>query len=133
MNAFDTAVRAAQEAADAWSRAAAAAGVAITLTQYRVLVAIDNANRAVEPPSQNDIVGVTKVDRSTLGELLQRLVDRGLVTRKRNKDDAREWLLRLFTDGAAMLKLCHGIHKTALATLNGRVSGLDDVTFAEAA
>ncbi len=43
MNTFDVAVRAAQEAAESWSRAANEAGLTITLTQYRVLTAIEDA------------------------------------------------------------------------------------------
>lgn len=50
-------------------------------------------------PSQTDLVHVTGVDRSTLADIVRRLVQRGYVHRKRTKHDARAYQLTLTERG----------------------------------
>ena len=50
-------------------------------------------------PSQTDLVALTGIDRSTLADIVRRLVDRGLVHRKRTKHDARAYQLALTEKG----------------------------------
>ena len=64
-----------------------------------VLAAID----AGDGPSQTDIVEETGIDRSTLAEIVLRLVKRGLVSRKRARDDARAYVVKLTADGSRVL------------------------------
>lgn len=49
--------------------------------------------------SQIEITQSTGIDRSTLSELIRRLVGRGLVTRERSQSDARAYDVKLTTLG----------------------------------
>ena len=53
--------------------------------------------------SQIELVRRSGIDRSTLAEMVPRLVKRGLVARQRTKDDQRANALRLTAAGEAML------------------------------
>ena len=53
--------------------------------------------------SQIELVRRSGIDRSTLAEMLRRLVERGLVARQRTEDDQRANELRLTAAGEAML------------------------------
>ena len=59
----------------------------LTPRQYAVLVVL----AAHENSSQTDIVNATGIDRSTLADIVKRLVDRGLLARRRSKLDARAY------------------------------------------
>ena len=72
----------------------------VTPRQLAVLAVI--ADR--EDPSQTDIVEATGVDRSTLADIVRRLVDRKLVSRKRTKEDARAYALKVTDAGRGVLK-----------------------------
>lgn len=95
--------RAGQVADDAFTSAAAtmAAGgsTGITPRQRAVLTAIAAANANHSKPSQIDLVGATGVDRSTLADIVRRLVHKGLVVRVRSRTDARTYQLRLTPGG----------------------------------
>lgn len=54
--------------------------------------------------TQNDLVGITGSDRSTIGELIQRFETRGFVTRKRDDSDQRVNLLYVTDNGTKALK-----------------------------
>ncbi len=73
----------------------------MTARQVQVLAAI-NAN---EGASQSDIVDVTGVDRSTLGNIVQRLARRKLVERRRTKGDARTYAVKLTESGRRELAI----------------------------
>ena len=53
--------------------------------------------------SQTALVQASGIDRSTLTEILRRMIDRGLVSRTRTKRDQRANALRLTPDGEAAL------------------------------
>lgn len=53
--------------------------------------------------SQIELVRRSGIDRSTLAEMLRRLIERGLVARRRTKDDQRANALRLTAEGEALL------------------------------
>lgn len=72
----------------------------LTPRQYEVLRAISLANE----PSQTQLVEMTGIDRSTLADIVRRLVDRGLVMRKRTRHDARMYALRLSDKGTATMR-----------------------------
>ena len=89
--------RASQVAEDRFARELG--DIDITPRQLAVLAAID----AGDGLSQTDIAEATGVDRSTLAEIVVRLVKRGLVSRKRTKDDARAYAVKLTADGSRVL------------------------------
>ena len=71
----------------------------ITPRQLAVLAAID----AADGLSQTDIVDGTGIDRSTMTDIVRRLVKRGLISRKRTKDDARAYAVKMTADGRRVL------------------------------
>ncbi|MGD9667878.1 MAG: MarR family winged helix-turn-helix transcriptional regulator [Hyphomicrobiaceae bacterium] len=72
----------------------------LTPRQYEVLRAISLTNE----PSQTQLVELTGIDRSTLADIVRRLVDRGLVMRKRTRHDARMYALRLSEKGMTTIR-----------------------------
>ncbi|MBL8564439.1 MAG: MarR family transcriptional regulator [Hyphomicrobiaceae bacterium] len=74
-------------------------GSDLTPRQFEVLRAISMS----EEPSQTVLVEMTGIDRSTLADIVRRLVDRGLVSRKRTRHDARMYALRLSEKGEAAI------------------------------
>jgi DNA-binding MarR family transcriptional regulator len=89
--------RAEQLAAD---RFAQLVGETLTLRQFAVLAAI-----AEQPGlSQSDLVRATGIDRSTLADLMNRLVKRGLVDRKESPSDGRAYSVLLTPLGVTTLK-----------------------------
>ncbi len=71
----------------------------LTPRQYAILAAV-----AQNPDvSQTGLVEQTGVDRSTLADIVRRLVERKLLQRKRTKEDARMYAVRLTAKGKAAL------------------------------
>jgi DNA-binding MarR family transcriptional regulator len=58
-----------------------------------------------EGVSQTDIVNATGIDRSTTAEMVRRLVKRGWLQRRRTKDDARVYAVRLTAAGKKAMKI----------------------------
>jgi MarR family transcriptional regulator, temperature-dependent positive regulator of motility len=54
--------------------------------------------------SQTDLVDMTGIDRSTLADIIRRMLKKGLLQRKRTKEDARAYAVRLTEDGRRLLK-----------------------------
>ena len=71
----------------------------ITPRQLGVLATIDTHDGL----SQTDIVDATGIDRSTMADIVLRLIKRGLVSRKRTKHDARAYAVKLTADGSRVL------------------------------
>ena len=71
----------------------------VTPRQIAVLVVI--ADR--EDLNQTDVTKATGIDRSTLADIVRRLVDRKLVSRKRTKEDARAYALKVTDAGRRVL------------------------------
>jgi DNA-binding MarR family transcriptional regulator len=72
---------------------------AITQRQYTVLAAAS----AAEGQNQNDLVRATGIDRSTLAELVSRMLAKGLLERERSTTDARANAVSLSAAGRASL------------------------------
>lgn len=72
-----------------------------TLTQRQF--AVLTAAAAIENPSQTDLVALTGIDRSTLAELVARMIDKGLLQRERSADDGRAKTVRPTDAGLAAL------------------------------
>ncbi|MGH6956916.1 MAG: MarR family winged helix-turn-helix transcriptional regulator [Caulobacteraceae bacterium] len=71
----------------------------LTQRQFAVLAAAEGA----EGVSQSKLARATGIDRSTLAELVARLIAKGLLERERSADDARANAVRLTEAGAALL------------------------------
>ncbi len=72
----------------------------LTHRQYTVLLAAD-ANDGV---SQTDLVKMTGIDRSTLADLVARLLAQGYLQRRRSKEDARTNSVKLTPAGKKILR-----------------------------
>lgn len=72
----------------------------VTPRQFAVLKAIAGSTE----PSQTTLVEITGVDRSTIADIVRRLVERGLVQRRKTRRDARMYALRLTVKGVAALR-----------------------------
>jgi DNA-binding MarR family transcriptional regulator len=90
--------RAAQYAADIYMGEVGASG--LTQRQFTVLLAVDQ-NDGI---SQTALVKVTGIDRSTLADLVARLVAQGYVQRRRDKEDGRANTVRITAAGKKALK-----------------------------
>jgi DNA-binding MarR family transcriptional regulator len=91
--------RAAQYAAHIYQEEVGKSG--LTQRQYTVLLAVDQH----EGISQTRLVKLTGIDRSTLADLVARLLAQGYLQRRRTKDDARTNSVRITAAGKRMLKL----------------------------
>jgi DNA-binding MarR family transcriptional regulator len=90
--------RAEQCAADIFARTAPQG--LLTPRQYAILVAIEE-NEGI---SQTGLVTRTGIDRSTLADIVRRMIEKGLVQRQRTTEDARTYAVRLTRRGMGMLR-----------------------------
>lgn len=72
----------------------------LTPRQFAVLKAVAET----EEPSQTTLVEMTGIDRSTLADIVRRLVERRLLQRKRTRHDARMYAVKLSASGQNALK-----------------------------
>jgi DNA-binding MarR family transcriptional regulator len=72
----------------------------LTHRQFTVLAAVD----AHDGKSQTELVKITGIDRSTLADMVARLMAQGLVQRRRTKEDARTNAVKLTPNGKKALK-----------------------------
>jgi DNA-binding MarR family transcriptional regulator len=73
---------------------------ALTQRQYAVLAACSTTDGA----SQTDLVNMTGIDRSTLADMVARMIEKGWLGRERSKTDARAKTVRLTDKGLQALK-----------------------------
>ena len=90
--------RASQRADQLFEKEAGNGG--LTPRQFAVLLAVGEA----ADPSQTDLVAATGIDRSTIADLVRRLVNKGLLQRQRSRSDARAYAVRLSGSGRGALK-----------------------------
>ncbi len=72
----------------------------LTPRQYAVLVTVAHN----EGLSQTNLVDRTGIDRSTLADIIRRMLKKGLIQRRRTKEDARAYAVRLSEEGWKTLK-----------------------------
>jgi DNA-binding MarR family transcriptional regulator len=75
-------------------------GLDVTTTQYTVLVAAQEKDGL----SQQDIINTTGIDRSTVSQVVQLLIRKGLLKRRRTRHDARAYSVSLTDAGRDVLK-----------------------------
>ncbi|TFG84213.1 MAG: MarR family transcriptional regulator [Hyphomicrobiales bacterium] len=90
--------RAGQCAADIFSSEARTSG--LTPRQFAMLMVIADE----EGLTQTALVERTGIDRSTLADMVARLLGRGLIQRRRVKEDARAYAIKLTPQGAKALR-----------------------------
>lgn len=72
----------------------------ITPRQFAVLVTVSQH----EGLSQTHLVERTGIDRSTLADIVRRMLKKGLLQRRRTRDDARAYAVKLTDEGWRVLK-----------------------------
>ena len=72
----------------------------LTRSQFTVLCALEH-NEGV---SQTALVEITGIDRSTLAEMVRRMLERGLITRKRTETDLRANAVAITQGGRKALR-----------------------------
>lgn len=81
----------------------------LTPRQLAVLVTVgDN-----EGSSQTGLVEHTGIDRSTLADIVRRLQKKGLLQRRRTKEDARAYAVKLTDEGRRVLRAAEPLAKRA--------------------
>lgn len=93
----------------------------LTPRQLTVIRAIADAPDA----SQTALVDATGIDRSTIADIVRRLVDAGLVERKRLASDARMYSLRLTQAGADALEHARPIADDVASAILATVDDID--------
>ncbi|MEO0729294.1 MAG: MarR family winged helix-turn-helix transcriptional regulator [Pseudomonadota bacterium] len=71
----------------------------LTPRQYAVLVTVSRH----EGLSQTNLVEKTGIDRSTLADIIRRMLKKGLLQRRRTKEDARAYAVKLTDEGRQVL------------------------------
>lgn len=79
----------------------------LTPRQYAVLLTVAQH----EGLSQTDLVEKTGIDRSTLADIVRRMLKKGLLQRRRTKEDARAYAVRLTDEGRRILESCGPLAK----------------------
>lgn len=72
----------------------------LTPRQFAVLLTVAHN----EGLSQTDLVEKTGIDRSTLADIVRRMLKKGLLQRRRTKEDARAYAVKLTDEGWRILK-----------------------------
>jgi DNA-binding MarR family transcriptional regulator len=72
----------------------------LTPRQYAVLLTVGQN----EGLNQTQLVERTGIDRSTLADIVRRMLKKGLLQRRRTRDDARAYSVKLTEQGARILK-----------------------------
>jgi DNA-binding MarR family transcriptional regulator len=92
----------------------------LTARQYAVLFALAHC----EGLSQSKLVDATGIDRSTMADIVRRMLKKGIVQRKRDKDDARAYEVKITEEGERLFKavtpIVHRIEDRLLSTLKGK-------------
>jgi DNA-binding MarR family transcriptional regulator len=90
--------RCVQYANDLFSREPGASD--LTKQQFTVLSAVEQN----EGMSQTDLVAITGIDRSTLAEMIRRMIEKGLLDRERTESDQRANAVRIAASGKKALR-----------------------------
>jgi DNA-binding MarR family transcriptional regulator len=79
----------------------------LTPRQLAVLVTVSNN----EGLSQTGLVDRTGIDRSTLADIVRRMQRKGLLQRRRTKEDARAYAVKLTEEGRRILRTAEPLAK----------------------
>ncbi len=79
----------------------------LTPRQYAVLVTV----AAHEGLSQTGLVERTGIDRSTLADIVRRMLKKGLLQRRRTKEDARAYAVKLTEEGRRLVRVAEPVSR----------------------
>jgi DNA-binding MarR family transcriptional regulator len=79
----------------------------LTPRQLAVLVTVSQN----EGLSQTGLVDRTGIDRSTLADIVRRMQKKGLLQRRRTKEDARAYAVKLTDEGRRVLRMAEPLAK----------------------
>ncbi len=92
----------------------------LTARQYAVLATLAHADGM----SQSELVDATGIDRSTMADIVRRMLKKGIVQRKRDKDDARAYEVRITEEGTRLFRavspIIQRIEDKLLSALKGK-------------
>jgi len=92
----------------------------LTARQYAVLAALAEADGM----SQSNLVDVTGIDRSTMADIVRRMLKKGIIQRKRDKEDARAYEVRITDEGVRLYKtvtpIVQRIEDKLMSSLKGK-------------
>lgn len=108
----------AQSATAAWNKQAECLDVTVTDAQAVVLAKLAESQAKGLSPTQRSLVDLTGIDRSTISNVILRLVNRKLITRKRVKEDARAYAVALTKEGAEVAAKLEKIAKGVIEDLD---------------
>jgi DNA-binding MarR family transcriptional regulator len=111
--------RCTQHATDLFSQEPGASDM--TKTQFTVLAAVEEH----EGVSQTKLVAMTKIDRSTLAEMMRRMIDKGLLHRERTETDARANAVRITAAGKKALRAARAANEKVERALLASLSPAD--------
>jgi DNA-binding MarR family transcriptional regulator len=115
--------RCVQFANDLFSREPGASD--LTKQQFTVLAAVEQN----EGMSQTDLVAITGIDRSTLAEMIRRMIDKGLLGRERTEADQRANAVRMGTSGKKALRSARAANERVEKALLSGLSASDRAKF----
>ncbi len=99
----------------------------LTKQQFTVLVAVEQ-NEGV---SQTDLVMVTGIDRSTLAEMIRRMIEKNLLVRERTEADQRANAVHLGPAGRKALRSARSASEKVERTLMSPLASADRARFAK--
>ena len=97
----------------------------LTKQQFTVLAAVEQ-NEGI---SQTDLVGLTGIDRSTLAEMIRRMIDKGLLDRERTESDQRANAVRIVAAGKKALRAARTANERVERALLSSLSAGDRARF----
>lgn len=99
----------------------------LTPRQFAVLLSV-SLNEGL---SQTDLVEQTGVDRSTLADIVRRMLKKGLLQRRRTKEDARAYAVKLTEEGWRVLRAAEPVVKRVDERILNALSGKQRDQFVE--
>jgi DNA-binding MarR family transcriptional regulator len=97
----------------------------LTKQQFTVLAAVEQN----EGMSQTDLVNITGIDRSTLAEMIRRMIEKGLLDRERTESDQRANAVRIAAGGRKALRSARTASERVEKALLSSLSAADRQKF----
>lgn len=97
----------------------------LTKQQFTVLAAVEQN----EGMSQTDLVNITGIDRSTLAEMIRRMIEKGLLDRERTESDQRANAVRIAAGGRKALRSARSASERVERALLSALSSADRAKF----
>jgi DNA-binding MarR family transcriptional regulator len=97
----------------------------LTKQQFTVLAAVEQN----EGMSQTDLVAITGIDRSTLAEMIRRMIEKGLLDRQRTETDQRANAVHIAVGGRKALRSARTASERVERMLLSGLSAADRAKF----